>query len=135
MRFRSVGIILLGVLLVLCIPILKAWTTHTKTAEATLLLEGRALIEDDVVRLSFPGSQVKLATHSSEMSLNFDETQDHQDSAIDFQINGGAWQSHFIGGRSRLELSADTESEGLEVNLIRRSEAWQGDIIFSRAEA
>jgi len=132
---RSVGIIVLGLLLVLCIPALKNWNGDTQTAVANLLIEGRTLVENEEVRLSFPGSQIRLATPSSRMSLYFDETQSHTDSAFDFQVNDGDWRTHYIDGRSQLNLSSSKTGEGIEVRLIRRSEAWQGDIIFTGASA
>ena len=133
LRFKSFALILLGVLLVLSIPSLKVWNSNTKSAETTLITEGRTIIEGGEVRLSFPGSQLRLATPSSQMSLNFDETQSHPDSAFDYQVNGGDWKTHYIRGRSRLDLTSDKAGGGIEFRLIRRSEAWQGDIIFADA--
>lgn len=69
------------------------------------------------------------------MSLSFDETQSHADSAFDYQVNGGDWKTHYIRGRSLLEVSSETPGEGIRFRLIRRSEAWQGDIILADATA
>lgn len=132
---RTVGLIVLGLLLVLSIPALKSWNTQTKTAEAIKLIEGRALLQDSEVRLSFPGTRILLATNAPEMSLNFDATQTHPDNAVDYQINDGEWKTHFVNGRSRLDLTSDEKGEGVEVNIVRRSEAWQGDVILSGASA
>lgn len=125
----------MGVLLVLYLPALKVWNTNTETVLANLFIEGRAHIENDEVRLSFPGSQLRLATPSTHMSLDFDETRSHADSAFDYKINDGAWQTHYIGGQSRLDLSSDTGGKGIEFHLIRRSEAWQGDIVLTKASS
>lgn len=76
-----------------------------------------------------------MATPSPDMSLSFDETQSHADSAFDYQVNGGDWETHYIRGRSRLEVSSETPGEGIQFRLIRRSEAWQGDIILADATA
>ena len=132
---RSVGIIVLGLLLVLCIPALKVWNTHTKTLEANILIEGRALVTAGEARLSFPGSQIRLATPSPQMALTFHGTQSNSGSAFDYQVNDGDWKTHYVGGSSYLELVSDKPDEGIEFRLIRRSEAWQGDTILADAKA
>jgi len=134
-RIISGGIIILGVCLALSLAELKSNSSKDIAAQTKVLIEGRALSLENEIRLSFPGSQLRLKTNSSDMSLHFEETREHKDSALDFQVNGGDWKTHYIGGASVLDLADENQGGTIDVRLIRRSEAWQGDIILSRAVA
>jgi len=132
MRALCFTVVSFALVSVACTP------SEPKSALDTVLVEGRAQISEAGVRLSFPGSQLKLATPSNEISLEFDFENAVPDRVFDYQVNGGGWTQQPVPAQGTFSYSLSypiRDGRGMKVDIIRRTEAWQGDMIFKTAVA
>jgi len=60
------------------------------------------------------------------------------DRVFDYQVNGGGWTQQAVPAQGKFSYTLsfpNNEGRGMKVDIIRRTEAWQGDMIFKTAQA
>ena len=113
----------------------------------TVLIEGRTLKTAEGIKLSFPGSRLRFKTCDGPAKFYFHAVRSTADTGLDvirdlenpkFHLmpDGTDPNALMMGeGGYMVEFSSPHDYDGLEFDFIRRNEAWQGDIIFTGAEA
>jgi lysophospholipase L1-like esterase len=102
-----------------------------KTTFETVIVEGRALHTDEGIRLSFPGNRLRLATDGNALQFTIAPGGNVELLAVDIRTNGDDWGTVELDRYSPLTIFIDSEDNEVEVDIIRRNEAWQGDIILT----
>ena len=123
---------LISLLLAGCAP------SEPKTALETLRVEGRALKSEAGIRLSFPGSRIRLETVTNNINLEFELENKTPQIVFDIRVNGGAWQQQPMpmSGSFSYDLTVPGKvNRGFTLDILRRTEAWQGDLVLKTASS
>ncbi len=121
----------LGTVLLTSIFMASCVVEKPNTAFETVIVEGRALHTDEGIRLSFPGNRLRLATDGNALQFTIAPEGNIELLAVDIRTNGDDWGTVELDRYSPLTIFIDSKDNEVEVDIIRRNEAWQGDIILT----
>lgn len=106
------------------------------------VIEGRYLQIEDKIHLSYPGSRFRVASNGDDLVIYVTATR--PDLMLDMRVENGEWETIaltegeneiFPFGRPQdyngSKWVDDPSTHRWQIDLIRRNEAWQGDVIIT----
>ncbi|MEP4050686.1 MAG: SGNH/GDSL hydrolase family protein [Litorimonas sp.] len=78
--------------------------------------------------LSYPGSRIRFATQGDEVQFKIVPEGNIETLALDVRVNDDDWKTVELNRYEPLTILVGGEENGMSVDIIRRNEAWQGDI-------
>ena len=99
------------------------------------LIEGRYVQTGDEIRLSYPGSRFRLASNGNDLVIYVTATQPGL--MLDMRVEYGGWETIVLteGENEIFPFEAprvdNPSTHRWQIDLIRRNEAWQGDVIVT----
>ena len=99
------------------------------------VIEGRYLQAEDKIHLSYPGSRFRVASNGNDLVIYVTATR--PDLALDMRVENGEWEPIALTEGENQIFPFDTprvddpSTHRWQIDLIRRNEAWQGDVIIN----
>ncbi|MEP3654332.1 MAG: SGNH/GDSL hydrolase family protein [Litorimonas sp.] len=78
--------------------------------------------------LSYPGSRIRFATQGDEVQFKIAPEGNIETLALDVRVNDDDWATVELNRYEPLTILVGGEENGMSVDIIRRNEAWQGNI-------
>ena len=103
------------------------------------VIEGRYLQTEDKIHFSYPGSRFRVASNGDDFVIYVTATR--PDLMLDMRVENGGWEAIALteGENKILPFDQprvdDPSTQGWQIDLIRRNEAWQGDIIITGTDS
>lgn len=103
------------------------------------VIEGRYLQTEDKIHLSYPGSRFRVASNGNDLVIYVTATR--PDLALDMRVEKDEWETiALVEGENEIfpfntPRVDDPSTHRWQVDLIRRNEAWQGDIIITGTDS